>query len=291
MALSNLLAQDYLSQSSYTDRFGVLRRSSVDAGLANVRATGGLAHRQIQQACHRFHVADRQADVAAPDVGHRDAAAVVGRIHAQRVALVETGDHRLQPVAAVGMRRAGETPETTGSVGQFVGGVAPAGDLQCRAAVVAVAGLQHGEARQAVEECHRHFLLEVAVGASGGDRLAARAVARVRNRLFLVAGDDEVLDRAIGQQQAFAGLVGSQRFAVSHQAGVQVTIEGDRQGGVPDRCAITVMVATVVGFAAAERGCQRHRQVGPGHPADHAAGNKLQYSASSNRGHGEILSR
>ncbi len=191
------------------------------------------------------------------------------------------------------MGRAGKTPESTGSVGQFMRGVAPAGNLQGGIAVVAIAGLQHGHARQVVEERHRHFLFEIAGGTSGNDRLMAAAVTRVRDRLFLVAGDDEVLDRAIGQQQALAGLVGSQRFVVGLQAGMQVAIEGDRQDRVPGhgRIAIVIDLAVTAHLAAAERVCQRHRKVGPCHAACHGASNQLQYSASSNRGHDGLQSR
>ena len=152
----------------------------------DARALGRLAHRQVEQARDRFHVAHGQAHVAAPDVGHRNAAAVVGRGHAQRVALIEVRLQRLHPVAAVLVRGAGETPEAAGRIRQFMRRAAPAGHLQRSLALVAIVNLQHGEAGQALEESDLHALLDAVFGLAGDDVAAAGAVARVLEVLVRV---------------------------------------------------------------------------------------------------------
>src|SRR6185369_9898888 len=106
------------------------QRYGLRAFDGNARARRGLAHRQIEQPRQRLQVSHREAYVAAPDVGHWNAAAIVGRGHAESVALVEARLQRLHPVASVFMRGAGKTPEATRCIGEFMGRIAPACELQ-----------------------------------------------------------------------------------------------------------------------------------------------------------------
>src|SRR5690606_8572833 len=106
----------------------------------------------------------------------------------------------------VGMAGAGETPEAAGRVFEFVGAGAPAAYLERFAAGVAEARVQHGKARVALEEDHFDLLLDPVSGDAGDGHALARAMAGIAQLPGAAAGDRDIPDRAVGQQQAFARL-------------------------------------------------------------------------------------
>ena len=204
--------------------------SSFAPSMAMLAPCGRLAHGQVEQARDRFHVAHGQAHVAAPDIGHRNSAAVVGRGHAERVALIEVRLQRLHPVASVLVRGAGEAPEAAGRVRQFVRRAAPADHFEGSLTLVQVVNLHHGKAGQALEERDFHALLDAVFGLAGDDVAAAGAVARVLQVLVRVTREGERVDRPVLEQKRLTRLIRSERLSAQEHAGLQGAVEEEGQG-------------------------------------------------------------
>ena len=79
-------------------RTGRQRKGALRAQRQFRVAVALAAHRQRHQFRRQFHVADREPEVASPDVEDRSAAAVVGIVHAEEVAARVAGFKRQQPV-------------------------------------------------------------------------------------------------------------------------------------------------------------------------------------------------
>ena len=250
------------------------KRDGLRALHGDARALGGPAHGQVKRARHGFDMADGQADVAPPDIGDRRAAAVVRRVHAQRVALVEVVAERLHPVAAVFVRGAGEAPEAARRIRQFMRRRPPAGHVDRLRAGVAVAHLHQGQARGLFEEGHRDLFLDALLRHAGEDVAQAGAMARVAHRLALLAIERKGIDgAAVLQQQHFTGLERRQRLALVGDTRAQCAVERQRQQGILGRHG---------GAAGGQGTARRPGQGGQGGAAD----GKLQDGAATNGWHG-----
>ena len=92
-------------------RTGRQRKGALRAQRQFRVAAALAAHRQRHQFRRQFNVADRQADVATPNVDDRRAAAVIGTVHAEEVAARVAGFKRQQPIRAAFVGRRLVRPE------------------------------------------------------------------------------------------------------------------------------------------------------------------------------------
>lgn len=142
----------------------------------DARAAGCSADGHAQDSRYGFDVADGEARAATPDGCEGCSAAVVGGVHSQGVLLEEVVLHWLHPVAAVLVGGAGEGVEATGFLDEFVGSVAPSGDLQRGTRPVGVGHLHQDHSGQALEGGQLDRLPHAIVGVAVDGHVDARAV-------------------------------------------------------------------------------------------------------------------
>ena len=173
-----------------------------------------------------------QAGIAPPDVGHRNAAAVVRGGHAQRVALIEVRFQRLHPVAAILVRGAGKAPESAGRIREFVRRAAPAGYINRALAIVSIVNLKGPEAGQLLEESDFDALFDAVAGPAGDDVAPGGAVFGIFKILVGMADETESIDDSPVEQERFAGLVRSERLSTQEYPRAQRSIETERQSAI-----------------------------------------------------------
>ncbi len=212
--------------------------------LRDVAAQGDLdpvadrLHGQRHEQRLQGQVADGQADVAAPDIGDRRAAAVVRRVHAHEVALLETALDGLDPVAPVGVAGAGIGPVAARMArrgGQAVRAVGPGVDRQRLVARIHVLHVEQCHARMLVEQGHGNALFDAPGGAADEvQRLSGAKRRRGPGRRGLL--QREAAERLAADDQVFARVKARQRDRLLAQqaddTATQLPVELQRDGAV-----------------------------------------------------------
>ena len=157
----------------------------------------GHGHRQRNQLGYVREVAHGDARIPSPHVHHGRPAAVVGRVHTEKVFLLEVDFQGQHPVRTISVRPALHRPE--GGIGRAFGGrdgvvvVGPAGYVKRIGALVRVLHLEERHARKSVVDGDLHRLLHSA--RSPRNRYTAPGPELVAQALLPMAGNCEVLDR------------------------------------------------------------------------------------------------